>query len=246
VELPMSRTSMQIPSMSRKLRNRLTREHGYTLVELIVVMAIFGLVMAPLATSFANAMVAEASQTRREQAYANARLALQRMRVDVHCASAVTSVAQNAFGGFTLTLTESNDQSPTGWCPAVIPAGSGSSGVQWCTIPVTGSTTRFQLYRFLGTNPTDCDGGVDSTFEVDYLSSIPGAWPSNSVAVGSSGSGTPSDWVGNLWPTPVTCQSGYLPTLAIDFNVTVDPDAHPNEHYEIVDSIVLRNAQRCL
>jgi prepilin-type N-terminal cleavage/methylation domain-containing protein len=236
---------VQITSVMKRLLGRLRREDGYTLVELITVMAILGIVLAPLSSSFASGMVAQASQNRREQAYANARVALQRLRLDVHCASAVTSVEQNSFGGFTLTLTESNDQSPGGWCPAVIPAGAASSGVQWCTVPYPGSTTRFELYRFLGTNPTDCDGGSGSTFETSYLAAQPGAWPTNSAAVGSSGSGTPTSWVGNLWPTSTTCQSGYLPTLAIDFNVNVDPVNHQNEHYEMKDSITLRNAPRC-
>ena len=80
-------------------------------------MAILGIVLAPLSTSFASGMVQQASQTRREQAYANARVALQRLRLDVHCAGAVTSVEQNSYGGFTLTLTESNDQSPGGLVP---------------------------------------------------------------------------------------------------------------------------------
>ena len=129
---------MQIASVMRKLRERLGRDDGYTLVELITVMAILGIVLAPLSSSFASGMVQQASQTRREQAYANARVALQRLRLDVHCASAVTSVEQNSYGGFTLTLTESNDQSAGGWCPAVIPAGAASSGVQWCTVPLCG------------------------------------------------------------------------------------------------------------
>jgi prepilin-type N-terminal cleavage/methylation domain-containing protein len=238
---------MRVREMIRGFGRRLGREDGYTLVELITVMAILGIVMAPLATSWATGVAQEVSQTRREQAYANARVALQRMRIDVHCATGVTTVEQNAYGGFTLTLTEANDQTTDlkGWCPAVIPAGSGSSGVQWCTIAHSGSTTRFTLYRFLGTNPTDCDGGSASTFEADYLASTPGSWPVNSAAVASTGTGTPTSWTGNLWPTAVTCQSGYLPTVAIDFNVNVDPDNHPNEHYEIKDAITLRNAPRC-
>ena len=108
---------MQITSVMKKLRDRLGRDDGYTLVELITVMAILGIVLAPLSSSFASGMVAQASQTRREQAYANARVALQRLRLDVHCASAVTSVEQNSYGGFTLTLTESNDQSPARLVP---------------------------------------------------------------------------------------------------------------------------------
>src|SRR5438034_462989 len=85
----------------------------------------------PLVMSFATGMRQEVDQTRREESYANARLALQRMRVDVHCATA-GGVAQNAYGGFTLTLQENNDAGDgAGWCPSVLPAGSGVSGVQW-------------------------------------------------------------------------------------------------------------------
>jgi len=99
-------------------------------------MAVWGLgiVLAPLSSSFASGMVSQASQTRREQAYANARVALQRLRLDVHCATAVTSVEQNSYGGFTLTLTESNDQSPAGWCPAVIPAGATIASRDLCGV----------------------------------------------------------------------------------------------------------------
>ena len=235
----------RITVVMQTLRKRLGAESGHSLIELVTVMAILAIVLGPLSASFASGMVQEASQTRRAAAYASARVALQRMRLDIHCANAVTSVAQNAYGGFTLTLTESNDQSPGGWCPGVIPAGSGSSGVQWCTIPFPGSTTRFDLFRFLGTNPTDCDGGSYSTFQTSYLAPQPGTWPTNSAAVDSTGSGPPTVWAGNLWPTAAACQSGHLPTLAVDFNVNVDPVNHPTEHYEMTDSITLRNAPRC-
>jgi prepilin-type N-terminal cleavage/methylation domain-containing protein len=223
---------------------RLRGEQGYTLVELAIVMMLLALVMTPLISSFTTGTLQEISQTRREQAYANARLALQRMRVDIHCATGAPGVAQNAYGGFTLTLQENNDQSG-GWCPGVIPAGSTTSGVQWCTVPYSGSTTRFVLYRFLGTGATDCDGTSPSTFQVDYLAATPGVWPTNSSAVDATGTGPPTSWVGNLWPTPDACVSGHLQTVAIDFNVAVDPVNHPNEHYQLRDSIGLRNALRC-
>ena len=86
---------MQITSVMKKLRGRLGRDDGYTLIELLTVMAILVIVLAPLSTSFASGMVQQASQSRREQAYANARVALQRMRLDIHCAGAGTSVEQN-------------------------------------------------------------------------------------------------------------------------------------------------------
>ncbi len=237
---------MRIRSALTKTRALLRREGGYTLVELVIVMLILGLVMTPLVESFTTGMVQEVDQVRREQAYANARLALQRMRVDIHCATGLAQVEQNAYGGFTMTLAEpSTDAGLTQGCPGVIPAGSGSSGVQWCSIPFTGSTTRFVLYRFLGLNPTDCNGGAGETFEVDYLAATPGVWPTNANALGIGGLGTPTNWVGNLWPDAPSCLTGNVPTIAIDFNVAVDALGHPNEHYQLRDTIALRNASRC-
>lgn len=222
-----------------RLRARLRREEGTTLPELLTVMAILVLVLAPLVESFTTALKHEADQSSRELAYSSARLAVQRMRADVHCASAVTGIQQNAFGGFTLTLTEAAEGS-AGWCQTVIPAGTGANGVQWCTIPVTGSTTRFRLYRYLGLDPNDCDGGPGSTFQIDYIAPPQTGWPTN-----SSVSPAPTDWVGNLWPTASACPAGRLPTLAVFLNTSVDPDATPYRHYQLRDSLALRNAVRC-
>src|SRR5262245_65848672 len=122
------------------------------------------------------AMSIHSAQTRREASYNNSRLALQRMRLDVHFAGGVTSVDQNDAGGFTLTLTE-NHEGQEGWCPGVIPSGSITSGVQWCTVPYPGDPTRFVLYRYLGLDPNDCGSGASSTFQVDYVTAPAGGWP---------------------------------------------------------------------
>jgi prepilin-type N-terminal cleavage/methylation domain-containing protein len=240
----MRTVAMRTAACVRRLSERLRRSEGYTLLELVIVMIILALVMTPLISSFATATVQEVDQTRREQAYANARLALQRLRADIHCATGFAAVQQNAYGGFTLTLTE-NDSSKVGWCPGVIPSGVTTTGVQWCTIPYTGSTTRFVLYRFLGSGISACDGGTGSTFEVDYLAATPGVWPTNANALDTTGLAAPTTWVGNLWPTSPTCTSGSLRTIAIDFNVAIDPVTYPNEHYELRDTIALRNTDPC-
>ena len=225
-------------AVRRSVAARLRREDGYTLIELLTVLIILGTILSALVGSFVTGMNHEVDQTRREQAYANARLAIQRMRVDLHCATGLTSYDQNAYGGFTMTLAEANDQG-TGWCSGVIPAGSGSSGVQWCTIPYPGSTTRFRLFRYLE-GAAICNGAGGSTFEVDYLAATPGVWPTNSMVAP-----TPASWVGNVWPTPSACPSGSLPTVAVDLNVAVDPVKYPKERYELRDAIALRNANRC-
>lgn len=235
------------------MAGRLRQQQGYSLVELIVVLAILGIVLGALVASFTTGLNQQVDQMRREQAYANARLALQKMRVDVHCASGAV-VDQNTQGGFTLTLTETPNPTganpgPAGWCPGVLPSGSSSSGVQWCTIPYPASTTRWRLFRFLGTAATLCDDANPSTFQVDYLAATPGVWPTNAnVDTTPPPVGTfdaTQGWKGNLWPTPAACATNRLPTVAIDFNVAVDPVNFPTEHYELTDAITLRNAERC-
>jgi prepilin-type N-terminal cleavage/methylation domain-containing protein len=220
--------------MARIWRNRpgLAGEAGYTMIELLVVMIIMGLVLLGLTTSFAAGLTAETGATRRSQAQANARIALNRMRTDIHCASGAPAPQENPYGGFTLTLTESPNA-----CPLVT---TSSAGVQWCTIPVAGSTTQWQLFRFLGTVLTDCNSSSASAFMVDFVSEPAAGWPSNSAT-----SPAPADWDGNLWPTAPACPAGNLPTVAVDLNVNLDPVGHPSERYELTDAIALRNALRC-
>jgi prepilin-type N-terminal cleavage/methylation domain-containing protein len=221
---------------------RARREEGVTLVELLVVLGILSIVLAPLVASFTTALAHEARAVRLENSYSNARTAMQRMRLDVRCAHSVVAVEENGFGGFTLTLSESHE-GETGWCPNVIPSGVDTTGVQWCTIPDSVDSTRYRLYRFLGVGATTCDGGSDSTFQVDYLRQPPGGWPDNTdpniVSI------TPSSWDGNIWPTPAPCPSGKLPTLTVDLNVALDPTGHPQERYELRESLNLRNSSRC-
>ena len=223
---------LRLSSACRLMRARLREEHGYTLFELLTVVAIMGFVLTGLTTSFAAGLNAEAGTIRRADAQQNARLALDRMRIDVHCASGAPAPQENPYGGFTLTLTESPNV-----CPAVTTT---SSGVQWCTIPYLGSTTHWQLFRFLGTQLSDCDGVGVSTLMIDYITVPTVGWPTNSGT-----SPTPTDWDGNLWPTPATCPVGSLPVVAVSLTVNVDPVTHPERAYNLGDSIALRNALRC-
>ena len=152
---------LRLSRACRLVRSRLREEAGYTLFELLTVLVIMGVVLSGLTTSFAAGLNAEAGTIRRAQAQQNARLALDRMRIDIHCASGAPAPQENPYGGFTLTLTESPNV-----CPAVT---TSSSGVQWCTIPYSGSTTHWQLFRYLGTQLSDCGGGGVSTLLVDYV-----------------------------------------------------------------------------
>jgi type II secretory pathway pseudopilin PulG len=224
--LEMSRVSPPAPAPF------LRQEDGYTIFELIVVMVILGLVLVGMTTAFAAGLSAETGTVKRLIAQENARLALNRMRVDIHCASAAPAPQENPFGGFTLTLTQT-----AGVCPTVTTT---SSGVQWCTIPVSGATNRWQLFRFLGTALADCNGSVGATLMVDYIVTPDTGWSTNGGV-----DPTPADWEGNLWPDPPACTTGNLPAVAIRMAVNPEPGSVGASSYQVSDTIALRNATRC-
>ncbi len=138
----------------RRLRRLRGEETGYSLVELLVTMAIMGVVMGGLTTLFVSGSNAELDMNRRFQAQQGARLALDKLRKDVHCASDVTvtpaaGASSNAVAVLTL---------PTTGC--VI----GATSVSWCVIPVVASS-RYKLVRDL-TGSATCASGTQIA---DYL-----------------------------------------------------------------------------
>jgi prepilin-type N-terminal cleavage/methylation domain-containing protein len=166
VRLRSSATVMLTPSQPTSLRHRLLRRFaargGYTLVELLVVMVILLVILTALTDAFASATKTEVDQTSRASDQQSARQALDLMRKDIHCASSATGPTAtvdgsgNPTGGYVILFNETSGQ-----CYGVVP--SGSSGVQWCTTPV--SANRYALYR---ESSGSCDG-ANATFEVDYL-----------------------------------------------------------------------------
>jgi prepilin-type N-terminal cleavage/methylation domain-containing protein len=128
-------------------RLRLGGEAGYTLVEMLTVMMIMTVVFAGITTVFVAGSKAQAEQDRRFQAQVATRLALDKIRRDIHCANDVTPFATNA-----VTLK--------------ISAGCGGD-VSWCTAAVTGFANRYRLYRKLGTT---CDAATGVQV-ADYLTS---------------------------------------------------------------------------
>lgn len=126
----------------RRVLRRLRSDRGYSLIEMITVMVIMGVVMSSLTTIFVSASNSELSMNNRFQAQLNARLALDKFRREVHCASSIT-----------LNSTSS--------VSVVLPSGCKSSGtITWCA---QGSGTRWGLYRVVGAT---CTGGVKW---IDYL-----------------------------------------------------------------------------
>jgi prepilin-type N-terminal cleavage/methylation domain-containing protein len=199
---------------------RLSAQAGYTLIELIVVMALLGIVMGALVSSFASASGAQTEQLARADDQESAREALERMRTDIHCASGaeaqptLDSLGNPTGAGYTLQLSVTQNQ-----CSGVT---TGSNGVQWCSVSVGGSTTRYAVYR---TTSGNCSA-TDALFEVDYITSY----------------GTITG--GNFWSL-APCSTGRLQAVTVNMPVNRTPVTRPDATYDLVDTIAMRNAPAC-
>ena len=124
----------------RRLLARLRRdERGYSVVELIISMSILGAIMTSISTLLVSATNSEVSMNRRFQAQTQARLGLDLMRREVHCAMSVAPVGAS----YSVTLT----------IPATCPTSGGNTSITWCTVP--NGTNRWGLWRYPGSN---CSG----------------------------------------------------------------------------------------
>jgi prepilin-type N-terminal cleavage/methylation domain-containing protein len=175
-------------------------EEGYSLIELLTVMAIMSIVFAGITTVFVSGSKAQADQDRRFQAQLQTRLALDKIRRDIHCASDVTP----------------NTGFPTSSVTLTIPTGCGGN-VSWCTAAVTGATTRYRLYRQLGSSCSSASG----VRVADYLTNTSG-----------------NVFVAFLHTTGCSC----LASLEVDFRASVKGSTIGA--YEITDKIYLRNSTR--
>ncbi|HET9507941.1 MAG TPA: hypothetical protein VFO81_08350 [Gaiellaceae bacterium] len=132
----------------RRTWRRLRREEGgFTLIELVTVLGMFLITVTCLSWALIAANKAEEDMHRRFGSQINARIALDQLRREIHCASAVTPTGSSA--SITITLGSR--------CPT---AGAGTT-VSWCTV---GSATRYALYRRVGAT---CD--ATGRKAVDYL-----------------------------------------------------------------------------
>ena len=134
-------------------------ERGYTLVELLVVIVILGVVMEGLTTMFVTASNAEVDMNKRFQAQQTARVALDKVRRETHCASDAGSTAANTQVSL-VTLSIAT------YCKTY----SGSATVTWCTR--ASSTSGYALYRINASSAT-CTGGVKWADNLQATSTAP-------------------------------------------------------------------------
>jgi prepilin-type N-terminal cleavage/methylation domain-containing protein len=141
--------------MKRLVRRLMGGEQGYSLIELLVTMVILVIVLGSLTTIFVSGTSAEASLNRRFQAQQNARMGLDRIRTDIHCATAAQAQTINSFPGLKLAV---------GNCYAATPT------VSWCAVLVTSVPPRYALYRSTTNDGTTCTSSDAARVLIaDYL-----------------------------------------------------------------------------
>jgi len=142
-------------------------EEGYTLVELIVVMAILGTVVAGLTAVFVGGSAAEIDLNLRFQAQQQARLGLNQIRSDVHCASAAQAQTIGTYPGLKLSVSQCYASTPT---------------ISWCVVPVTTTPARYAVYRSTATTNICTTSDTTRTFITDYLTTGTGVFTTGSIA----------------------------------------------------------------
>jgi prepilin-type N-terminal cleavage/methylation domain-containing protein len=172
---------------------RLRGERGYTLVEMLTVLVIMSVVITSLTTVFVQASNSETDMNNRFQAQLTARLALDQMRREVHCASVATPIGVSS--SVTITLPSwTNPDGTSSHCK------TGSGSITWCTR--SSGTNSYALYRVVGTT---CSGGVK--------------WADNLVASATASACSGTLCIFDYTAQSLTS----LAKLGVDFPVNVKP-----------------------
>jgi prepilin-type N-terminal cleavage/methylation domain-containing protein len=126
---------MTIP---KRIVHRLRKdERGFTLIELITALGMLLIVITALSGVLISATNIEADMNRRFASQINARIALDQLRREIHCASSVTPIAPAV----------SVDRGVTIVLGSRCPSATGGTTVSWCALP---SGTQYALYREVG------------------------------------------------------------------------------------------------
>ncbi len=193
---------------------------GYSMVELLIVLAILGVVVGGIATIFVAGINADADQTRRYQAQQDSRVSLAHMTREIHAACTVST--PNTYNTWTNSVTL---YFPSDSCA------SGSHSITWCT---KSSGSAYALYRGVGTT---CAAATTQYADFVRASNAFVYLPPNShLATSTLGGGTGAGAI-------VTQDGSYvLPRLHVGFTANRNPSKH--DGYTLVDDIAFRNGPR--
>jgi prepilin-type N-terminal cleavage/methylation domain-containing protein len=200
--------------------SQLGGEGGYSLVEMLVVLAILGVVLGGVVTLFTAGIKSDSDQNQRFQAQQDTRLALDKLRRDVHPACTISTPSTYNTWASSVTL-----YYPTDSCA------SGTHSVTWCT---AASGTTFVLQRVVATT---CTGSLvtiaDSLTSANVFAYIP---PNSHLVTSTSvGLGTGASYI-------ATQDAAYsVPRLHADLTINRAGATHG---YRLVDDIAFRNGPR--
>jgi len=142
------------------MRRRLAAEDGVTLIELIIVCALLGIVMAAVVNMLISGSRAQRDTSGRVDAQQGVRLAIDRLEYEARCASSVTSLSSGA--GVALVL------------PSQCSHASGN--VSWCV--TSGVLTRYAASTRSGTGQAYVRSVTSATpFTVRYATGATGFLP---------------------------------------------------------------------
>ena len=106
---PALRARVALRRASLRVRRLAEPEDGFTLPEMLVVLAILGIVLLAMTQLFIGAVKAQIDQTSRVNGQQDARIVLDKLRRELHCGSALT---YNSASSVTVTLPSYCPSSP--------------------------------------------------------------------------------------------------------------------------------------
>jgi prepilin-type N-terminal cleavage/methylation domain-containing protein len=138
-------------------RGRLHSESGFTLVELIVTMAILGILMTGIVNVFVSGVRASADANARMTSQQNVRLAFDRLEYDARCAQQATLLSSGAGVKLTVPSQCAHSNGTITWCVSsgwlVRILGSTCTGSMQKFVSNVTTTAPFSCYAPTGTNP---------------------------------------------------------------------------------------------
>ena len=140
-------------SIRTHVRRVADQEGGFSLIEMLTALVILVAVMGALVTLMVSATKSEVDQTQRVRAQQEARLALERIRHEIHgaCKAEHMTLATGTVDTTSGAKTNVRLTPPvSSACPATTDP---ATAITWC---MAGSGSRWVLRRVVGT-PTSCD-----------------------------------------------------------------------------------------
>jgi len=213
----------------RRARARIAEEHGISIIELLVTMVIMTVIITALTSVIVEASKAQVRTSRTTQAQDQGRLALDKLRRELHCANSVSVV--NASGTAVSAGTGGNQIRITlgGYCPSngLTTNAATTVYVTWCTSASTMKTGDYALWRRASTSSQPACAATGRKW-ADYLTTaVPFCLPSTTAACGG------------VLKTALS-----LPTVRVTLPVNLNGPTSTTQAFRLVDDIALRNSVR--